>query len=373
MVRVRFHGRGGHGVKTSSRILGSAAFAAGFQVQDFPIYGAERRGAPVVAFTRFDLEPILERGPIAHPDLVIVADETLLGEAAAGVTAGAADARALFVNAAPESEHLPAVALGVCREIRSRHTPSLAFGEDRRANASRLGGGAPKKSRLFRGGGLEQTPEEASSEEPVAVRGTFSDRLIARDALCARREVALDLTSLVIEVLGRAASLSAGLAAAAARLSGVVGSAAVEQATRDELAELGVEQGEIDANVELARRVFEALPAIAAPPREVARAAPPQRLVHITYDGPIRGAPSILAAGNAAARRTGSWRVERPEIDRARCNACGLCFVRCPDGAMALDDEGYPIVDYDHCKGCLVCAQICPLDAVSRRREVRAW
>ncbi len=72
--------------------------------------------------------------------------------------------------------------LGVCREIRSRHTPSLAEGEDRRANASRLGGGAPKKSRLFRGGGLEQTPEEASSEEPVAVRGTSSDRLLAPHA-----------------------------------------------------------------------------------------------------------------------------------------------------------------------------------------------
>lgn len=294
-------------MKTSSRILGSAAFAAGFQVQDFPIYGAERRGAPVVAFTRFDAAPILERGPIAHPDLVMVADETLLGEAAAGVMAGAAGARALFVNAVAESEYLRALA-------------------------------------------------------PVGA------------AASARREVALDLTSLVIEVLGRAASLSAGLAAAAARLSGVVGREAVEQATRDELAELGVDPREIDANVQLARRVFEALPSIPAPPQDLAGSPlPHERFAHITYDGPIRGAPSILAAGNAAARRTGSWRVERPEIDRARCNACGLCFVRCPDGAMALDDEGYPIVDYDHCKGCLVCAQICPLDAVSRRREVRAW
>ena len=62
MIRIRFHGRGGHGVKTASRIAGTAAFAAGFEVQDSPIYGAERRGAAVAAFTRIDTEQILERG-----------------------------------------------------------------------------------------------------------------------------------------------------------------------------------------------------------------------------------------------------------------------------------------------------------------------
>jgi Pyruvate/2-oxoacid:ferredoxin oxidoreductase gamma subunit len=45
MLRIRFHGRGGQGMKTASRILGSAAFHAGLVVQDSPVYGAERRGA----------------------------------------------------------------------------------------------------------------------------------------------------------------------------------------------------------------------------------------------------------------------------------------------------------------------------------------
>ena len=74
MYAVRFHGRGGQGAKTASRILGTAAFLSGYQAQDSPIYGAERRGAPVAAFTRFGGEPIRERGVIAHPDLVVVAD-----------------------------------------------------------------------------------------------------------------------------------------------------------------------------------------------------------------------------------------------------------------------------------------------------------
>ena len=50
MFRIRFHGRGGEGMKTSSRILGTSFFLEGFQVQDAPRYGAERRGAPVERF-----------------------------------------------------------------------------------------------------------------------------------------------------------------------------------------------------------------------------------------------------------------------------------------------------------------------------------
>src|SRR3990167_6928086 len=78
MFRVRLHGRGGQGAKIASRLLGTAAFLEGYYAQDFPLYGAERRGAPIAAFTRISKEPILERGVIAEPDILIVMDETLL-------------------------------------------------------------------------------------------------------------------------------------------------------------------------------------------------------------------------------------------------------------------------------------------------------
>jgi pyruvate ferredoxin oxidoreductase gamma subunit len=80
MLRIRFHGRGGQGMKTASRIVGTAAFHEGHYAQDAPIYGAERRGAPMAAFTKIDDQPILERGLIASPDIVVVADETLLAD-----------------------------------------------------------------------------------------------------------------------------------------------------------------------------------------------------------------------------------------------------------------------------------------------------
>ena len=88
MYRIRFHGRGGHGIKTGSRMLGNAFFAEGFEVQDAPRYGAERRGAPIDASVRAARAPIWERGAMRSPDLVVVADETLVPVAAAGVLAG---------------------------------------------------------------------------------------------------------------------------------------------------------------------------------------------------------------------------------------------------------------------------------------------
>jgi len=78
MYRLRFHGRGGQGARVASKVLGTAAFLDGYYAQDFPLYGAERRGAPVAASTRIAEDPIMERGVIPEPDIVIVMDETLL-------------------------------------------------------------------------------------------------------------------------------------------------------------------------------------------------------------------------------------------------------------------------------------------------------
>ena len=108
MRAVRFHGRGGQGAKTASRILGTAAFLEGYQAQDSPIYGAERRGAPVAAFTRIAKEPIRERGFIARPDLVVIADESLIHDPAARVLDGIDERTAVFVNSPLTGEQLGA-------------------------------------------------------------------------------------------------------------------------------------------------------------------------------------------------------------------------------------------------------------------------
>ncbi|MEJ2180470.1 MAG: 2-oxoacid:acceptor oxidoreductase family protein [Gammaproteobacteria bacterium] len=98
MFRIRFHGRGGQGMKTASRILGTAFFLEGYEVQDAPRYGAERRGAPIFAFVRADKNPINERGVINLPDLVVVADDSLVPVPAAGVLQGIRDNTVILIN-----------------------------------------------------------------------------------------------------------------------------------------------------------------------------------------------------------------------------------------------------------------------------------
>jgi pyruvate ferredoxin oxidoreductase gamma subunit len=102
-------------MKTASRILGSAAFHAGLVVQDSPVYGAERRGAPMTAFTRIAREPIHERGAIAQPDLVVVADESLLSDPAALPLAGCDAASTVLVNSTKENDAVRSVAAVTCR------------------------------------------------------------------------------------------------------------------------------------------------------------------------------------------------------------------------------------------------------------------
>jgi pyruvate ferredoxin oxidoreductase gamma subunit len=98
MYRIRLHGRGGHGMKTASRVLGTAFFIEGFEVQDAPRYGAERRGAPIFAYVRAARAPIHERGVIPRPDLIVIADETVIP--VPGVLQGLSAESALLINSA---------------------------------------------------------------------------------------------------------------------------------------------------------------------------------------------------------------------------------------------------------------------------------
>jgi pyruvate ferredoxin oxidoreductase gamma subunit len=106
MLRIRLHGRGGQGIKTASQILGTAAHLAGYHAQDFPLYGAERRGAPIVAYTRFSKSTVLERGPIAQPDILLIGDETLLSDPMAAVTQGTEASTLIFINSRHTSHDL---------------------------------------------------------------------------------------------------------------------------------------------------------------------------------------------------------------------------------------------------------------------------
>jgi len=79
MQEIRFHGRGGQGTVLATIALAKAFFSAGFQVQTFPVFGSERRGAPVEAYLRLDDRKILVRSNVYQPDHIVVLDPHLLG------------------------------------------------------------------------------------------------------------------------------------------------------------------------------------------------------------------------------------------------------------------------------------------------------
>lgn len=78
MVEIVIHGRGGQGAVIASELLAAAMFKEGKQVQAFPSFGSERRGAPVAAFMRADEKPIMLRCQIDNPDNLIILDPTLV-------------------------------------------------------------------------------------------------------------------------------------------------------------------------------------------------------------------------------------------------------------------------------------------------------
>jgi len=78
LLEIRFHGRGGQGAVVASTILATALFDEGKNVQAFPYFGVERRGAPVTAFLRMDERPIRIRSEITEPDVVVVLDTFLM-------------------------------------------------------------------------------------------------------------------------------------------------------------------------------------------------------------------------------------------------------------------------------------------------------
>jgi len=288
MYRIRFHGRGGQGIKTASRILGTAFFLEGYEVQDAPRYGAERRGAPIFAYVRAAKKPILERGVIQQPDLVIIADESLASVASAGTLIGI-DSHCVLLIVSNESAQ------------------------------------------------------------------TWQHRL----------NLGCKVITLSKQAENHAGVLCAG---AAVRLAGVISRQNLQSAIQQELADF--DASVVQINTDLALQAFDDMEEFegsvkTAEELSVENYQKPQ-WIKLAFDAAHTAAPAIHAAANSVQIKTGLWRSYRPVIDYQLCKHCWwVCSTYCPGGAINVDAKGQPDVDYDHCKGCMICVAQCPSHAIS--------
>lgn len=292
MYRIRFHGRGGQGMKTASRMLGTAFFLAGYQVQDAPRYGAERRGAPIFAYVRAAKTAIFERGIIREPDLVIVADDSLVPVPAAGVLQGVTPRCVMLINTGETSETW--------------------------------------RDRINFPGTLLTLPAEATERAELRFVG----------ATCA---------------------------GAAARLLGVIPRETLAAAVREEMGRHGA--AIVERNLDQALAAFDRMESHAGCVSEGTSSsveqAPAAEWIELPVDESDAAAAAVHAGATSVEVRTGLWRIMRPVIDYARCNRCWwVCSEFCPDSAIKVID-GKPEIDYDHCKGCLVCVAQCPPHAIA--------
>ncbi len=68
---------------------------------------------------------------------------------------------------------------------------------------------------------------------------------------------------------------------------------------------------------------------------------------------------------NSYTATVASWRVLKPVYNTDICIDCQNCWVWCPDTSIISRDKQMLGIDYDHCKGCGVCVEVCPTNPKS--------
>lgn len=271
MKELLFVGRGGEGVVLASQVMADALARAGFQVQSFPEFKAERRGAPISAFLRWDDRPIHRRWKLRECDVLVdITPSDPTPQALAAVRPGGL----IVLN----------------RDVRFRHAGPF---EIARTPASRI---AQERGVLS---------SEGRPMGNVAMLGA-----------CVRL--------LLPEGLGFLEQAIAARFGAAAERNVLAARAGYERCTRQ--------------HTVAGDEALEVAPALAKR--------------HVTARFPV-------STTDSRGVRTGSWSLDRPVILDA-CNACAVCALFCPEGAITRD-RGELTIDYLYCKGCGICAEVCPV------------
>lgn len=68
---------------------------------------------------------------------------------------------------------------------------------------------------------------------------------------------------------------------------------------------------------------------------------------------------------------TGSWRILKPVVNYAECSKCSNCQKFCPTDVIEIkaDDINCVEINWDYCKGCGICANVCAKKCITMVEE----
>ncbi len=68
---------------------------------------------------------------------------------------------------------------------------------------------------------------------------------------------------------------------------------------------------------------------------------------------------------------TSNWRIVRPVIDHEKCTRCFTCYISCPDSCWSFNEAEEKMEwNWKFCKGCQICINECPADALTAVPEL---
>lgn len=174
MNEVRVHGRGGQGAVMAVRMLASAVVHEGKYAASFPMFGSERRGAPVAAFLRIDEKPIRERTQIYQPNCLIVIDPRLIKSYAQDIFSGLKPGGSLVINASL-----------MAKELYSPNVGMVGFVDATRIGLEEIG--TPVTNTCMMGAFARTTGWVQLDSILESLSDNFSGALLDKNIRCAKR------------------------------------------------------------------------------------------------------------------------------------------------------------------------------------------